>query len=96
MVTVYVEFRGEAKRRLGIDKLTVELPENASFIELLEELERKFGWSFKDEFVDESTGSLSSKVVVLVNKTPLRRDFRLLKLKNGDTVVLFPHTVCGG
>lgn len=95
-ITINVEFRGEAKRRLGIGKLVVTLPEDAGLLELLEELEKKFGWPFKREFVDESTGDLSPKVVVLVNKVPLRRNFRFLKFKGGESVVLFPHTVCGG
>lgn len=95
-IEINVEFRGEAKRRLGIDRLAVVLPEGAGLLELLEELEKKFGWPFKREFVDESTESLSPKVVVLVNKAPLRRNFRFLKFKGGESVVLFPHTVCGG
>lgn len=95
-ITIDVEFRGEAKKRLGISKLAVTLPEDAGLLELLEELERKFGWPFKREFIDDSTGDLSPKVVVLVDKTPVRKNFRLLKFKGGESVVLFPHTVCGG
>ncbi|MBS7611579.1 hypothetical protein KEJ27_05160 [Candidatus Bathyarchaeota archaeon] len=95
-IEISVEFRGEAKRRLGIDKLVVALPEDVGLLELLDELEKKFGWPFKREFIDESTQSLSPKVVVLVNRAPLRRNFMFLKFKGGESVVLFPHTVCGG
>ncbi len=95
-IEVSVEFRGGVKRRLGTDKLAVALPDGAGLLELLEELEKRFGWPFRREFIDESTESLSPKVVVLVNRTPLRRNFRSLKFKGGESVVLFPHTVCGG
>lgn len=95
-IKVLVELRGEALNETGVAELTVELPEGSGLIELLKQLEVRLGWPFTMRFIDESADSLREGVIVLVNRAPVRRNWKNIKFKDGASVILFPHTVCGG
>ena len=92
---ISVELRGTVRKDTGMEKLTVDLSENATILNLLDELQGRINWPFRDRFIDPKTGDLHRKVIVLVNRLPIRGKLQYIRLKNGDEVILFPHTVCG-
>ena len=94
-ITVIAELRGKAQIEIGKKQERIELEQDATIPKLLDELQTRFGWPFREKFIDQSTGDLPNNVIILVNGLPVRGKIMSTLLKDGDRVVLFPHTACG-
>jgi len=94
-IAILAELRGKAQIETGKKQERIELEQDATILRLLDELQTRLRWPFKERFIDPSTGDLPKNVIILVNGLPVRGKMRSTLLKNGDRVVLFPHTACG-
>ena len=92
---IYVQFRGKTRKEIGVEDLKVSIDESPFIFDLFDVLEDQLHWPFKKRFVDPETGDLQGKVIVLVNGLPIRGKIKSIRLRDGDKVILFPHTVCG-
>lgn len=94
-IAILAELRGKAQIETGKKQERIELEQDATIPRLLDELQTRLRWPFKERFMDPATGDLSKNVIILVNGLPVRGKMRSTLLRNGDRVVLFPHTACG-
>jgi len=94
-IAILVELRGKAQIETGKKQERVELEQGATIHKLLDELQTRLRWPFIERFVDPATGDLPKNVIILVNGLPVRGRMKSTLLRNGDRVVLFPHTACG-
>lgn len=94
-IAVMAELRGKAQIETGKKQERIELEQDASIPRLLDVLEIRLNWPFREKFLDPVTGDLPKNVIILVNGLPVRGKIGSTLLKDGDRVVLFPHTACG-
>jgi molybdopterin converting factor small subunit len=94
-IAVLAELRGKAQIETGRKQERVELNQDATILGLLDVLQTRLGWPFKEKFVDPETGDLTKNVIILVNGLPVRGKMKSTLLKDGDRVVFFPHSACG-
>lgn len=92
---VFVQLRGKARKETGRGELKISLSGATPIFELFDALEKQLHWPFKERFIDSDTGDLQRKVIVLVNGFPVRGKLSSTPLRDGDKIILFPHTVCG-
>ena len=94
-IFVLAELRGITQIETGKKQERVELELNAMIPRLLDVLEIRLRWPFRERFFDPVTGDLPKNVIILVNGLPVRGKMGSTLLKDGDRVILFPHTACG-
>jgi len=94
-IAILAELRGKVQIETGRKQERVELEGDATIPRLLDELQTRLGWPFMERFMDPATGDLPKNVIILVNGLPVRGKMRSTLLRDGDRVVLFPHTACG-
>ena len=95
-ISILAELRGLAQIETGKKQERIELEQqDPSIPRLLDLLEIRLRWPFREKFLDPVTGDLPKNVIILVNGLPVRGKVRSTSLKDGDRVVLFPHTACG-
>jgi molybdopterin converting factor small subunit len=94
-IYVLAELRGITQIETGKKQERIELELNATIPRLLDVLEIRLRWPFRERFFDPVTGDLPKNVIILVNGLPVRGKMGSTLLKDGDRVLLFPHTACG-
>ena len=75
-------------------ELVVELEEGATILDLVNKLVERYGESLKKILMNEE-GGLSSSIIVLINRTEVKKEVEGTVLKNGDEVTFMPP-VAGG
>ncbi|MFQ6081252.1 MAG: ubiquitin-like small modifier protein 1 [Candidatus Bathyarchaeia archaeon] len=87
---IRVKFFGPFKELVGKRWMAVEVPQGISILEFIREMAEKSNPRLVEETISRE-GDLHPNVIVLINgRDIVHLDYLNTKLKDGDTVALFP------
>lgn len=76
-------------------ELLIELEEGATILDLVNKMVKRYGEPLKKILLSEEKEGLSDSIVVLVNRTEIKKEVAEKVLKDGDEVIFMPP-VAGG
>lgn len=94
MIKIHVRLLGDLREAIGKEKLEINLPNNLSIKELIENKLLRYK-KLKDHLIDPITKRIRTDIIILINERSIESSIESERVKDGDTVTL-ATIVAGG
>ena len=90
MAKVKVSLTSYFNKKIGLKEVELVLVDNSTIMDLVKEMEKRFGKEFSNLVINKKTARLNA--LIAVNRNKCKEDYIL---KDGDVVSIFP-ALAGG
>lgn len=94
MIRIRIRLLGDLREAIGKEKLEINLPNNSSIKELIENKLLRYE-GLKDHLIDPTTKKVRTDIIILINERSIESSIESERVKDGDTVTL-ATIVAGG
>jgi molybdopterin converting factor small subunit len=94
MMEIHIHYHNMLRRRAGVERETIQLPEETSLYGALDHVAGRYGAHLR-EMLFAPDGTVANHLVVFHNGQLARQDARTVPLADGDELMLFP-VISGG
>ncbi|MEM3437116.1 MAG: MoaD/ThiS family protein [Nitrososphaerales archaeon] len=91
---IYVRLLGDLREIMGKEKLEIELSDNLSLKELIENKLLRYE-GLKDYLIDPTTKRIRTDIIILLNERSIESSFESVMVKDGD-IITFAPVIVGG
>ena len=94
MISVSISYHNMLRRRTGVERENIQLPDGTPLYGALEKVADRYGPHLR-EMLFAPEGTVANYLVVFHNGQLSRQDARTVQLADGDELMLFP-AISGG
>ncbi|MGQ9468361.1 MAG: MoaD/ThiS family protein [Nitrososphaerales archaeon] len=94
MIKIHVRLLGDLREAIGKERLEIELPNNVSLKELIENNLLRYE-GLRDQIIDPMTKKIRTDLIILINERSIEGFIESERLKDGDTITL-ASVIAGG